>query len=318
MKDSIMRKSITFFMLVTNRDCMFGDYGVKSFKKIYDRLNHSEKQHFKLFIYLNALTPENLNEYAVKWAAYPYVQIFDNTEKIRTKNFVAGETISSPEGIDRVRDDINENYDELWTSELPKFNTDYIATVDADFEVLDAEFYFHLLLALQNPDCLFASTCYNETAFCFDSYSSRNMHLYERNHTWFCIYKKEAFELSKRSHFYYEEIRDGEVHAFDSAAYFQNELRKIPGKKFYHLPNKYQANFIHYGAGSKNISINKSNISFYRKLMITCKIGPIRKWTNIKVVNLLNRIARKLISKIFKKKINSLSTERSKFIFNQA
>lgn len=310
-------KSITFFMLVTNRDCMFGDYGVKSFEKIYKRLKHSEKQHFKLFIYLNALTPENLNEYAVKWAAYPYVQIFDNTEKIRTKNFVAGETITSPEGIERVRDDINENYDELWTSELPKFNTDYIATVDADFEVLNPEFYFHLLLALQDPDCILASTSYNETSFCFDSYSDRNMHLHERNHTWFCIYKKEVFELSKRSHFYYEEIHDGELHAFDSAAYFQNELRAIPGKKFYHLPNKYQSGFIHYGAGSKNISINKFNISFYRKLMIISKIGLTHKWTNTKVIGLLNKIARKVISKIFQKKMNSLSAERSKFIFNQ-
>lgn len=38
-----------------------------------------------------------------------------------------------------MTEDINENYDELWTSELLKFNTDYVATVDADFKVLNAE-----------------------------------------------------------------------------------------------------------------------------------------------------------------------------------
>lgn len=96
MKDSIRRKSTTFFMLVINRNCMFRDYGVKSFKKIYSRLNRPEKKYFKLFIYLNALTPENLNEYAVKWTAYPYIQISNNTEKIRIKNFVGGKTITSP------------------------------------------------------------------------------------------------------------------------------------------------------------------------------------------------------------------------------
>lgn len=67
MKDSIRRKSTTFFMLVINRNCMFGDYGVKSFKKIYSRFNRP----------------------------------------------------------------------------------------DADFKVLNAEFYFHLLLTLQNPDSKF-------------------------------------------------------------------------------------------------------------------------------------------------------------------
>ena len=57
---------------------------------------------------MNALTPENLNEYAVKWTAYLYIQICNNTEKIRIKNFVGGETITSPKGIDHASDDINE------------------------------------------------------------------------------------------------------------------------------------------------------------------------------------------------------------------
>lgn len=40
-----------------------------------------EKQHPKLFIYLNVLIPRNLSEYAVNWTAYPYIQICNNTEK---------------------------------------------------------------------------------------------------------------------------------------------------------------------------------------------------------------------------------------------
>ena len=46
-----------------------------------------EKQHPKLFIYLNVLAPGNLSEYAVNWTEYPYIQICNDTEKIRIKNF---------------------------------------------------------------------------------------------------------------------------------------------------------------------------------------------------------------------------------------
>ena len=44
---------------------MFGDYGVKSLYIYYIIGLIIEKQHPKLFIYLNVLTPRNLSEYAV-------------------------------------------------------------------------------------------------------------------------------------------------------------------------------------------------------------------------------------------------------------
>lgn len=309
---SLQNKSITFFMLVTNQDCIFAKFGVRSFEKIYTKLNAKQRSLFKVYVYLNNISDENRRRYLKSWNNIPYLILFDNKEKIADKIFTAGEIILSPEGIERLRDSQNENYDELWTSHLPKFNTDYIATVDADFEILDSSFYFHLLNELENPNCLIASTCYTPSHQYFDTYSNRNIHLHERNHTWFCIYKKEAFILSRKSHFYYEErSKNGEVQAYDSAAYFQAELRAIEGKKFAYLPSEYKSTFIHYGAGSKNKSLNNSNIYLYRMLMILLHIGPFHKKKLSPLILSINKITKKITSKLFRNRLALLSTERS-------
>lgn len=217
-------------MLVTNRDCIIADYAIKSYNKIFKVKTKFGFEDFTLFIYLNCLSPENKAYYLERWKQYPYTILFDNIVKINDfNNPYPGQKIISPEGITRSRDDYAENYDELWTTELGKFETPYIATVDADFEVLNADFYFYLLRLLdENREYIGASASYSDTAYKFDTYSKRDIVLFERNHTWFCIYKKEAFNISKISHFYYEELNnEGNVVAYDSAAYFQNDLKKI-------------------------------------------------------------------------------------------
>lgn len=308
----MQNKSITFFMLVTDKDCIFAKFGIRSFKKIYDKLSDQQKKIFKLYVFLNNISNENKQKYLKSWGKIPYVTLLDNSEKIANKSFYPGEIILSPEGIERLRDGPNENYDELWTTCLPKFETDFIVTVDADFEILDKSFYFHLLEKLENSNCLIASTCYTPTCQYFDTYSNRTINLHERNHTWFCIYRKEAFTYSKRSHFYYEEIdKKGEIQAYDSGAYFQEELRSISGAKFVHLPPEYKSTFIHYGAGSKNKSLFDSNIYFYRIMTILLHIGLIRKPELLKFTVLTNKIIKKIASKLFRNRIASFSNERS-------
>lgn len=308
-------KTITFFMLVTNNDCLFANYAVKSFYKIYNRLSDTQKNKFTLFIYLNNLNQENKLQYIKKWDSLPYTTIYDNYEKLKTLNLKAGEIITSPEGIERKRDGLNENYDELWSTELSKFNTDYIATVDADFEILNADFYFYLIDKLEDPNCLIASTSYNPSSHHYDSYSNRNLYLHERNHTWFCIYKKETFEISKVSHFYYEKYSEEHnmVHAFDSAAFFQNDVKNKTGGKFVHLPKKYHNTFIHYGAGSKNKSITKNNIWFYRALFIIKTAGIFHVVEPNKLMKNIDRIAKKSARKLFKKFFHSIEQERSNY-----
>lgn len=315
MKNVLTTKSITFFMLITNRDCMFGNYAIKSFEKIYKKLSVDAKEKFTLYIYLNNLTEQNKKKYVPEWRKLAYVHCFDNSIKEGVENLKAGEIIVSPEGIKRIRDDHNENYDELWTLELPKFETDYVATVDADFEVLNPDFYFYLIDQLQSDDCILASTSYSPSGLSFDTYSDRTIDLQERNHTWFCIYKRVAFNLSKRSHFYYEtQTKDRVIQAYDSAAYFQEELREKTGLKLLHLPENFQYSFLHYEAGSKNKSINNKNIAFYRFIIILSKIGVIYGAGQNNFIKFINKVARKLGNLFFGKQINSLYTERSKFV----
>lgn len=308
------RMSITFFMLVTDNDCMFANYGIKSFEKIFKKLVEADKKCFTLLIYLNNLSSDSKSKYVSKWLEYTFVKICDNEEKIKSKKFVLGETIISPEGIRRIRDDNNENYDELWSTELCEIETDFIATVDADFEILNADFYFYLLNELKNPNCIAASTSYSPTLFTFDTFSKEEIYIHERNHTWFCIYKKEAFKLSKRSHFYYEELsKDAKRYAYDSAAYFQKELRENKNYRFVHLKDNFSSCFIHYGAGSKNKSINQQNVKYYRLIFILANVGIIYTANSTRLSNAINERVKKIARFVFDKTLKAIRVERGTY-----
>ena len=263
---------VTFFMLVTNRDVSIADYAVKSYQKIYDEFK--EELPFVLYIYCNCLKEDIKQKYMPKWAQYNYVQLFDNYAKTKTMNLRAGETITSPEGVDRLRDGWCENYDELWTSELRKFQTDYVATVDADFEILSPYFIGDMMDALESdPQLIGISSDYSAGGSQWDSYSGKVLNLAERWNTWFCIYKREAFNC-KTSHFYYcEEKANGEILYFDSSAYFQHRLITDFGYRFSVVDSKCRDNFIHYGAFSKNKSVTEKNVCLYRQAAILRQNG---------------------------------------------
>ena len=168
---------ITFFMLVTNRDALIADYCVKSYQSLHD--NFKGEMPFVLYIYCNCLDSQNKQKYVPQWSRCNYVQIFDNHEKMKNLTIRAGETITSPEGIDRVRDGWCENYDELWTSELKTFNTDYIATVDADFELLRPDFIKNMIDVLdEDPTLIGMSSDYTPARYaCYKFlFQSRDQH----------------------------------------------------------------------------------------------------------------------------------------------
>lgn len=108
----------------------------------------------------------------------------------------------------------------------------------------------------------------------YDSYSDEVICLNERWNTWFCIYKREALQCNV-SHAYYEELLSGKVrrNAWDDAGYFQKALKDDCGFDLAVLDSKYQPCFIHYGGFSKNVDINESNVTMYRRLQILRKNG---------------------------------------------
>jgi len=310
-------ENVTFFMLLTNRDCLMADCAIKSYSKLWDKKRKFGYGDFILFVYCNCLSNTNKEKYIVKWKQFPYVSLFDNEEKIAAAGtaFQPGQIIVSPEGILRKRDDFAESYDELWTTELKNFKTPYIVTADADFEILNPDFYFHLMDEIEsNPFFIAASTNYDETRLVFDTYSNRNILLHERSHTWFCIYKREAFDKSNVSHFYYEENNDGMIHAYDSAALFQSRLRE-KGFGFYTLPKSYCNSFIHYGAGSKNKSLTEKNFKFYRAASILTECGLLHRKSS-RYLYKLNQIVKTICVKTIGKYLSKYKVERNKYIWD--
>ena len=307
---------ITFFMLVTNRDALIADYCVKSYQSLQKKFN--DKIPFVLYIYCNCLDDVTKQRYVSQWSRFSYVRIFYSQEKLANIKISASETITSPEGIDRVRDGWCENYDELWTSELKKFKTDYIATVDTDFEVLRPDFIKNMIDVLdQDPNLIGMSSDYTPAQYArFEPYSGRVINIAERWDTWFCIYKTQAFACSTSSHFYFEGADPtGEKLCFDSSDYFQHRLITDFGYRFAAVDPKFRKQFIHYGAFSKNRSINEVNIGLYRRLAILRQNGLETHFEDLPAVKSVNKIVRAGARRFMLTYFNE--SERTKYDFSK-
>jgi hypothetical protein len=269
-------KLVTLFMIVTERDHLIADYAIRSFGKVY-RSSDPRAKSFTLFVYLNCLRAETISRFLPRWSNLPWVHTFDNRYKAAQLNLEKGGTIVSPEGIPRVRDDANENHDELWSSELLNFETRYVGTVDADFEVLAPDFFFAALDELERDAAVAGcSTDHSDTAEVFDRYSDEAICMHERWHTWFCLYRRRALASARVSHFYYERpLSSGMRYVYDSGAYLQSRLIERYGLRFVSLPRVYQRSFIHYGAFTKLKRTDPRRIRRIRRVSLLTSKGLI-------------------------------------------
>ena len=249
---------ITFFMIVTDRDLLIADYAVRSYAKI-------RGIQFKLRVYSNWVSSALKQRYFLAWRKLEFVEIVES-EWMTDDSKPTDSKLEGP----------FEKCATIWDRELKKITTPYHATVDADFEIINAKFISVMLENLDaNPNLVAMSTDYNPTmSEYYDSYSDEVICLNERWHTWFCIYKREALQC-KVSHAYYEEIVSGAVrrNAWDETGYFQRALQKYCGFDLAVLNFEYQSNFIHYGQFSKNVHVNETNVALYRQLQILRKNG---------------------------------------------
>ena len=299
-------------MPVTDKDVLVANYAVKSYKKIYGLKSKWGGANFILYIYANCLSQKAKDKYFPIWNSYSYVEIYDNTEKVKGLYLEYGQRPQSPEGVQGFRGGNRETGGEIWSSELRKIRTDYYATVDADFEILHVDFYLKMMEELsQNENLVVYATDYSPTAIVFDSYSNDTIAQSERWHTWFCIYKRKA-QKCETSHFYYEFIMPNKMRfVYDDAAYYQYHLKEKHGYDLRALTafSHYHRGYIHYGAFAKNRSIDENNVALYRYLSIKAVTGftysePWRKFFPIKVLNFLyRRIASFLLYKIYRSHI---------------
>jgi hypothetical protein len=247
---------ITFFMIVTDPDIGIADYAVKSYSKV-------QGISFKLRIYSNWVSPHLKERYFPIWRSFNFVEIEEN-EWQKDKRSLQGNSLEGP----------YEKCFTVWDSELKKIQTPYFATVDADFEILDAKFISVMLNHLEKESNVVAmATDYQpRVSELFDSYNDENIAVNERLQTWFCIYEQKALECHT-SHRKLIVPSSPYPEVWDEGGYFQKMLKEEHGYDLSILDQEYQPCFIHYGAFSKNRDVNDNNIFWYRTVNILGKRG---------------------------------------------
>jgi len=257
---------VTFFMIVTPRDAVIADYAVRSYARIKDL-------DFTLYVYSNYLLPDQKAYYFPRWEALPFVHVARNPHHDADIAAIGGRI------AEHKLEGPFEYCDPIWDRELPKLTTPYVATVDADFEIIRPRFLTTMMRRLRaETDLVAMSTDYSPTGVVFEPYTGNTIILNERNHTWFCIYRYQAFELSQVSHAFHREMLVGapvERNCWDSCAYFQKSLRDR-GLRLDHLHGKYSRDFIHYGAFSKNTTVTRESVATFRRLAILENSMPRR------------------------------------------
>jgi hypothetical protein len=257
---------VTFFMIVTPRDVVIADYAIRSYAKI-------RGVDFRLLVYSNYLLPEQKAYYFPRWQQLEFVDIARNPHHDADLAAI-GDRVNS----ERLEGPF-EYCDPIWDRELRPIPTRYIATVDADFEILRPRFVDYIMQRLRDEDDLVAmSTDYSATDVVYEPYTGNTIVLNERNHTWFCIYKRKAFEVSDVSQAFHHVMLTGapvERNCWDSCAYFQKSLRD-QGLRLDHLHGRFRRDFIHYGAFSKNTTVTRESVRTFRMLAIIENTMPRR------------------------------------------
>src|SRR6185503_15197460 len=167
---------VSFFMIVTDRDIVIADYAVRSYAKI-------QGIPFKLIVYSNWIRSDLQSRYFPGWQELPYVDLREN-EWQTDANKPTDPALWGPFELGAT----------IWDRELRCITTPYVATVDADFEILDAGFILVMIAELDSDPKLAAiSSDYTaKQPALYDSYSDEVICLNERWHTWFCIYRAES------------------------------------------------------------------------------------------------------------------------------
>src|SRR5215510_3210197 len=119
---------VVFFMIVTDRDIVVADYAVRSYRKI-------QGISFKLRIYSNWISEALKRKYFSQWSQFPFVEIMENEWQTDAKKPLDRRVLWGPFELAYT----------IWDRELRRINAPYIATVDADFEILDGRFVSSML-----------------------------------------------------------------------------------------------------------------------------------------------------------------------------
>lgn len=262
---------ITFFMLVTDADALIADSAIRSY-----RLLARAKIDFRLRVYGNCLSPFVRDRYFPRWGKLPYVELDDNRRHVTPDYPRIGYIVTSPEGVSHPLSGKWETCATIWMRELPQLPTPFVATVDADFEILDPTFAIWALERLRSaPDLAGVSTSYGpDRPAHYETYSRRTVFMHQRWDTWFCIYRKAVFTGGASPYYYEKTEADGTVHVYDACGYLQHALL-AQGWRFEAVGPESQNQFIHYTSFVQNQNVTTRTIAAYRRCRILMHRGLI-------------------------------------------
>jgi len=112
------RKTIQFFMLVTNRDTLLACHSIKSYEKLIPVLTNYD---WKLVVYCNSLKDEFKKTYVEEWKKLDYVEIVDNVNYVNPDDLIPGTSVYSEEGWPKRVEGKFEPCGVVWTREFRKF-----------------------------------------------------------------------------------------------------------------------------------------------------------------------------------------------------
>lgn len=299
-------------MLVTPRDAMLADYSIQSFNKLVKVLQAYD---WTLCVYMNCLTDELKTKYIHRWSKLPYVKLVDNAPFVKDLTIKPGEKVHFSGISTRPYEGKYEIGCVVWEREFRKMDTDYWCLVDADFEILETDFITHIFAELDNKKNLFVfSTDHGYTKPLFNTYSQEDIISAERYDTWFCVYKKDCLQC-KTPLYYHEDLKDNKKWVWDDTGKFQEDLKQqtscvynsISELSTLELRQKLVYQYIHYGAFSKNVSLNTPfKVALYRKILILSHRGIVR----YKRSSTINKIIRFTFKRIYTNLYKSINTER--------
>lgn len=326
------KKSIEFFMILTNRTVYLAKYTIKSYLKVFKAL--SSKYNIKLKVYLNCINIDKYEKEISKWNKYKFIELIHSKNKNSDFQWTESKYILKSNG--QIYLHPMERMPEIQDKEYSSFESDYFVTVDDDLEILNPEFIQKMIELMEtNPLLGVISTNKTKTHERFDDFSNCKIVAQERNDTWFCMYKKESkvrnmsMELldkfisdSGKEYIwypingvdgwdeYFEHVlnESGIRYVWDGGALLQEKIRENFPSKIIALSDvdkEYENQFIHYAAFGKNKSVNTPlKIAIYRFFAIKGKVGIIY------FSPLLNKYIKKFYNKIFRLLFSKAMNER--------
>ncbi|MBE7414482.1 MAG: hypothetical protein HS130_04305 [Deltaproteobacteria bacterium] len=181
---------VDFFMIVTgDRDPDIADYAIKGFSKI-------KGLDFRLVVYSNYIHPVLKKRYFPRWSRYPYVDLVRNDFQDGTEPEKTGDVpLEGPFDPGWL----------VWDRNLKGLKARYVATVDADFEILSERFVHRMIEALDTDrEAMGASVYYcPEVKDYFDTYRGTTFDIVGHWGSWCSIYRREGldFGISMRNRF---------------------------------------------------------------------------------------------------------------------